>query len=54
MKTINPTSTFQSYMRLQIRYLSYVSSVKRIEMLDAIENFSYRFKLMYCQKYGIK
>jgi hypothetical protein len=54
MKTINPTSTFQSYMKLQIRYLSFVCSVKRIEMLDAIEHFSYRFKMLYFQKYGIK
>jgi hypothetical protein len=54
MKTINPTSTFQNYMQLQIRYLNYVCSVKRIEMLDAIENFSYRFKLLYGQKYGIQ
>jgi hypothetical protein len=45
------TSVFKNYMEIQIRYLNYVCSVKRIDMLSAIELYSHRFKWLYLHKH---
>lgn len=47
----HPSSTFKGYMETQIRYLNYICSLKHIDMLCAIERYSYLFKWLYLQKH---
>jgi hypothetical protein len=49
-KTINPTIEFHEYMALQYRYMRFICSIKKISMLDAIEKFGYRYKILYSKK----
>lgn len=51
MKTINPTVGFKGYMELQIRYLKFICATQKIDMLMAIDQFAYRFKVLYCKKH---
>jgi len=52
MITLN-ASDFPQYMKTQIRYLRWVCAVERIEMLEAIEKYAFRFKVLYVSKHFI-
>jgi hypothetical protein len=49
-KTINPSLEFHQYMALQYRYMRYICSIKKIDMLKAIEQFGFRYKILYSKK----
>lgn len=50
-KTINLTFEFYEYITLWYRYMRFVCSIKRISMLEATEEYGYRFKKLYSKKY---
>ena len=50
-KTVNSTIiTFNQNIRLWYRYMRFICSIKKISMLEAIEQFGYRYKTLYSQK----
>lgn len=49
-KTINPTMEYHRYMVLQYRYLRFICSIKKIDMLKAIEQFGFRYKRLYAKR----
>jgi hypothetical protein len=49
-KTINPTIEFYQYIELWYRYMRFICSIKKINMLKATEEFGYRFKMLYSKK----
>ena len=53
-KTIDPTIESYQYIALWYRYVRFVGSIKKISLLKAIEEFDYRFKILYSKKVGFK
>lgn len=53
-KTINLTFEFYEYITLWYRYMRFICSIRRISMLEATEQFGYRFKLLYSKKSNLK
>ena len=53
-KTINPTMESQEYMALWYRYMRFICFIKKISMLKAIEQFGYRFRILYSRKVRVK
>ena len=50
-KTYNSTLiTVNQNIRLWYRYMRLICSIKKISMLEAIEQFSYRYKTLYSKK----
>lgn len=50
-KTINSTLiTFNQNIRLWYRYMRFICSLKKINMLEAIEQFGYRYQTLYAKK----
>jgi hypothetical protein len=50
-KTINCTLiTVNQNIRVWYRYMRLICSIKKISMLEAIEQFGYRYKTLYSQK----
>jgi hypothetical protein len=53
-KIINPTIESQQYMALWYRYMRFICSIKKISMLKAIEEFGYRFRMLYSKKVKVQ
>lgn len=49
-KTIDPTIESYQHIALWYRYMRFVGSIKKISLLKAIEEFDYRFKILYSKK----
>ena len=53
-KTISPTVEFYQHIALWYRYMRFICSIKKISMLEAMEQFGYRFKKLYSKKVRFK
>ena len=53
-KTINPTIDSQRYIALWYRYMRLICSIKKISMLNAIEQFGLRYRILYSEKIRFK
>jgi hypothetical protein len=49
-KKINPTIEFYQHIALWYRYMRFICSIKKISMLETMEQFGYRFKKLYSKK----
>jgi hypothetical protein len=50
-KTINSTViTVNQNIKLWYRYMRFICSIKNIDMLEAIEQFGYRYKKLFSKK----
>lgn len=53
-KTVNPTIKFNQYTKLWYRYMRYICTIKKISMLEAMEQFGYRYRTLYSKKLFLK
>jgi len=49
-KTVNPTIESRQYMVLWYRYMRFICTIEKISMLNAMEQFGNRFKILYFKK----
>ena len=50
-KTVNPTLKGNQYIRLWYRYMRYICTINKISMLEAMEQFGYRYRTLYLNKF---
>lgn len=49
-KTFKPTLEFYKHAELLYRYMRFICSIKKINLLDAYVQFAYRYKALYSKK----
>jgi hypothetical protein len=49
-KTFNPTLESYKHAELLYRYMRFICSIKKINLLDAYVQFAYRYKALYSKK----